>query len=237
MTQPKNDLNQVIVIIPARSGSKRVHKKNLQTVDGISILGISIQKVKKIESVHRIIVSTDSTEFAAEARRFGAEVPYIRPQDLSDDFSGTDDVIRDVLDFCSIPDTALVCCLYPTAILSTTKLIVSGMRKLKERPDDLIIAVKPYGHPIERAMDIDAHGRLNYKLPKYRNIRTQDLPVSFYDAGQFYWATAYSWRVLTNGNNVFMRPLILGKYSTFDVDDLDDLEFVRQLYRLRFNDE
>jgi N-acylneuraminate cytidylyltransferase len=222
-----------VVVIPARIGSKRIPRKNLQEIDGKSLLAITIQTAQKLDSLVRVIVTTDSKEIASHAILNGAESPFIRSENLADDYSGTDEVIQNALDKCGIPDQTLVCCLYPTAVLSTTDSIEQGLGILKEHLGSFILAVKPYTHPIERALEIESEGKLIYRSPEYAGHRTQDLPVSFYDAGQFYWATAGSWRKLNLGENVTMRPVVLSKYSVFDIDDYEDFEFVKQIFRSR----
>ena len=151
---------------------------------------------------------------------------------MADDFSGTDAVIQDALNLCGIPDETLVCCIYPTAVLLTIQSLEKGLQILKEHLDDLVLAVKPYSHPINRALELQVGGELSYRFPEFVKHRTQDLPLSYYDAGQFYWATAKSWRRLNTGDAITMRPVILGKFSAFDIDDYEDLEFVRQIFRI-----
>ena len=167
----------------------------------------------------------------------GAESPFIRSENLADDFSGTDAVVQDALDLCGIPDQTLVCCIYPTAVLLTIQSLEKGLQILKEHLDDLVLAVKPYSHPIDRALEMQESGELGYRTPEFVNHRTQDLPVSYFDAGQFYWATAESWRRLNIGDVVTMRPVVLSKYSAFDIDDPEDLEFVKQIFRFRATNE
>ena len=227
----------MVVVIPARIGSKRIPKKNLQEIGGKSLLAITIQTAKKLDSLARVIVSTDSIEVASHAILSGAESPFIRSENLADDFSGTDAVVQDALDLCGIPDQTLVCCIYPTAVLLTIQSLEKGLQILKEHLDDLVLAVKPYSHPIDRALEMQESGELGYRTPEFVNHRTQDLPVSYFDAGQFYWATAESWRRLNIGDVVTMRPVVLSKYSAFDIDDPEDLEFVKQISRFRATNE
>lgn len=233
MSQIKRGDSLVVVVIPARIGSKRIPKKNLQEVGGKSLLAITIQTAKQLDSLARVIVSTDSLEIANQAILSGAESPFIRSENLADDFSGTDEVIQDALDLCGIPDSTLVCCIYPTAVLLTIQSLEKGLQILKEHLDNLVLAVKPYSHPIDRALEMKANGELSYRSPEFVNHRTQDLPVSYYDAGQFYWATAGSWRRLNAGDDVTMRPVVLSKYSAFDIDDYEDLEFVAQIFQYK----
>ena len=233
MVQANDEVNQIIVIIPARIGSKRIPRKNLQKIDGKTLLAISIQIAKKIAFPTRVIVSTDSKDIATEATIHGAEIPFFRSQELSDDFSGTDSVVSNALDLCGFPDETLVCCMYPTAVLSTSNSLEEGLRILREHKESLVVGVKPFGHPIDRALEVRPTGNLEYRSKEYSKQRTQDLPTAFYDAGQFYWATAATWRKLANGELVNMRPTILSKFSAFDIDDFEDLEFVKQIFGLK----
>jgi len=73
----------VIVHIPARSGSTRVKKKNIREVGGLPLMAYSILLAKQLPQVDRVIVNTDSEEFAAIAREYGAETPFLRPSELS----------------------------------------------------------------------------------------------------------------------------------------------------------
>ena len=74
-----------IAIIPARGGSKRISKKNIKDFCGIPIIAYSINTAKKSNIFDKIIVSTDNDEIANVAKSYGAEVPFKRPEHLSDD--------------------------------------------------------------------------------------------------------------------------------------------------------
>jgi CMP-N,N'-diacetyllegionaminic acid synthase len=82
-------MNNIIALIPARSGSKGVLNKNIRPVGGIPLIAYSIAAALKSTLIDRVIVSTDSEEYAELARSYGAEVPFIRPVDISGD-SATD---------------------------------------------------------------------------------------------------------------------------------------------------
>ena len=80
---------EVYAIIPARSGSKGVPNKNIMVLGGYPLIAYSIVVAKKCSTIDRVIVSTDSEEYARIALKYGAEVPFIRPSDISND-SATD---------------------------------------------------------------------------------------------------------------------------------------------------
>jgi len=78
----------IYAIIPARGGSKGVPRKNLLPLGGYPLIAYSIAAAKAAREVARVIVSTDSEEIAETSRRFGAEVPFMRPPEISGDLSG-----------------------------------------------------------------------------------------------------------------------------------------------------
>ena len=84
-----SQVNNVIAVIPARSGSKGVPNKNIRLIDGIPLIAYSIVAALKSTLIDRVIVSTDSEEYAELARSYGAETPFIRPEEISGD-SATD---------------------------------------------------------------------------------------------------------------------------------------------------
>ena len=108
-----------ICIIPARGGSKRIPRKNIKPFFGVPIIAWSIRVAQQASCFDRIIVSTDDTEIAEVALEFGAEVPFIRPEAISDDHAGTTEVIAHAVDHAELrlADDDSVCCVYPTAPL------------------------------------------------------------------------------------------------------------------------
>ena len=87
----------VLALIPARQGSKSIPDKNIRSLNGKPLLAYSIEHALSSELIDRVIVSTDSENYADISRSFGAEVPFLRTPELSDDFTGTDAVILDAL--------------------------------------------------------------------------------------------------------------------------------------------
>ncbi len=82
-------MSKSIAIIPARGGSKRIPRKNIRNFHGKPLIAYSIQTALESKLFGKVIVTTDDDEIAAVARSYGAEVPFIRPKELVDDFTGT----------------------------------------------------------------------------------------------------------------------------------------------------
>ena len=79
-------MSKCIAIIPARGGSKRIPKKNIKSFLGKPLIAYSIEVALRSKLFDKVIVSTDDEEIAKVARKFGAEIPFMRPDELSDDF-------------------------------------------------------------------------------------------------------------------------------------------------------
>jgi len=78
-------VNNIVALIPARSGSKGVPNKNIKLLAGFPLIAYSIKAALKSKLIDRVIVSTDSKEYAEIAREYGAEVPFLRPNEFSGD--------------------------------------------------------------------------------------------------------------------------------------------------------
>lgn len=91
--------DEVWALVPARSGSKGIVDKNMQEIQGVSLLGLSVLAGTNSSSIDRCYVSTDSVTYAEEARRYGAEVPFLRPGDASTDSATDLDVFRHFLNW------------------------------------------------------------------------------------------------------------------------------------------
>ena len=88
-----------IAIIPARGGSKRIPKKNIKDFCGKPVIVWSIEAAIRSDCFDHVIVSTDDKEIANIALEYGAEVPFVRPESLSDDYIGTDSVVAHAVEW------------------------------------------------------------------------------------------------------------------------------------------
>jgi N-acylneuraminate cytidylyltransferase len=213
-----------IAVIPARGGSRRIPRKNIRVFRGKPILAWSIEAAIASGCFERVVVSTDDDEIGAVAREFGAEVPFRRPAELSDDFAGTDAVLRHALDEMRRlgASPAHACCLYATAPFVTGELIRSGLRTLESSRAHSAFTVTRFEFPIRRALRIDAEGRLAMIWPEHRKTRSQDLEPAYHDAGQLYWVVVD--RFLETGDILHppAAPILVPRHRVQDIDDLDD---------------
>ncbi|BCX69961.1 MULTISPECIES: pseudaminic acid cytidylyltransferase [Pseudomonas] len=218
-----------VAIIPARGGSKRIPRKNLKPFDGVPMIVRSIRTALESALFDRVIVSTDDAEIAEVARAHGAEVPFMRPASLSDDFTGTAAVIAHALQQLETFDFA--CCLYATAPLLQARYLRQGYELLMQHPDkSFAFSVAGFGFPVQRALTLDAQGALTALYPEFRNTRSQDLCEAYQDAGQFYWGRSEAW---LRGDALFSPaslPVILPRHLVQDIDTAEDWTRAEYLY-------
>ena len=179
-----------ICIIPARSGSKRIKNKNIKLFKGKPIISYAIRFAKSTGLFKKIIVSTDSYKISKIAKRYGAEVPFLRSKRLSNDFAPTKDVIIDCIKRISSENTKYHFILYPTSILLLKKDFLLSFKKIKKYNYDFLVAVTDYAYSPYRAFKFIGKKRISFQSKKYINYRSQDLPRLIHDTGSFYiWKT------------------------------------------------
>ena len=184
-----------LAVIPARGGSKRVLRKNVRPFAGRPMIGHAIEVARRSGLFEHIVVSTDDAEVAAVARDLGAEVPFLRPAELADDFTPTVPVIAHAIRACAELGWASerVCCLYPAVPLLQPDSLVQALALLEGSDAPYAFPVLAYRAPIQRALTRSAQGRSAPLHPEHMQIRTQDLTPAYHDAGQFYWGRATAW--------------------------------------------
>lgn len=223
-----------IAVIPARGGSKRIPRKNIRDFCGHPIIAKPIEEAIRSECFDRIIVSTDDLEIAAVSRKYGAEVPFIRPANLSDDHTGTTRVIAHAIGWVTehIQLVTNVCCIYPAAPFVRAEDISRGLQILEEADADYALAVTNYAFPIQRAIRINKDRRIEMFQSEYFNTRSQDLEEAWHDAGQFCWGRAEAW---LEAKPVFDRgtaPVLLPRYRVQDIDTQEDWHRAEILFDL-----
>ena len=153
-----------VAIIPARGGSKRIPLKNIKQFCGKPMIAWSIEAAKASGCFDRIIVSTDDDEVAEIAREWGAEVPFVRPSELSDDYTGTIPVIKQAIEWLIFNGDQIesVCCIYATAPFVTPLSLKSGLDLLKDNSCDYVFTVTSFPFPIQRAIRITSEKPYRY---------------------------------------------------------------------------
>lgn len=223
-----------IAVIPARGGSKRIVRKNIKQFCGKPMLVWSVEAAKASQLFDRIIVSTDDAEIADVAQHWGAEVPFIRPAELSDDHTGTTAVIAHAIRW--LQDNGVkpsaVCCIYATAPFVQAGDIKDALAKFEDGGWQYVFPATTFGYPIFRAIERQANGKLRMFFPEHFHSRSQDIPEAIHDAGQFYWGLPQAWlenkQIFDHWSSVVMLP----RWRVQDIDTPEDWTRAEILARL-----
>jgi pseudaminic acid cytidylyltransferase len=223
-----------IAIVPARGGSKRIPRKNIREFCGKPIIAYPIEAALKSQVIDEVIVSTDDDEIAAVAQKYGADVPFRRPAELSDDLTPTLPVIAHAIRWFqqNRGSVTFACCIYPTAPFLQPKPLREGLELLKAHADaDFAFSVTSYAFPILRSLKRNPDGTVSMFWPEHELTRSQDLPEAWHDAGQFYWGRADSF--LNRHGTLSSRsyPVMLPRYLVQDIDTSEDWETAERMFQ------
>jgi len=224
-----------IAVIPARGGSTRIPGKNIKLFSGKPMIAWAIDAAKAANVFDRIIVSTDSELIADTAKRFGAEVPFVRPEILSDNHTPTAPVLLHALGELS-SDSGIcehLCCIYPTVPFIEARYIAEGLELLRLHNAPSVVSVTTYEFPVLRSLTMMDDGSIAFAWPEYASTRSQDLPEFFHDAGQFYWLNVARFleekQLFTHGT----LPLKLPRTIVQDLDTQEDWDVAERMAQSR----
>lgn len=232
----KNNFSK-IAIITARGGSKRIPRKNIKDFCGKPIIAYSIEAALNSKLFNEVMVSTDDNEIAEVAKKYGAEVPFMRSEKNSDDYATTADVLNEVLSEYSKrgKNFKYMCCIYPTAPFVTAEKLQRAFNLLQKEDADEVMPVVKFSYPPQRAFILE-DGLLKYKWAQYVLSRSQDLEKFYHDAGQFYFYRTKSFVAVSaqtggGGGSLKAIPILIDDTEVQDIDELSDWELAEIKYK------
>ena len=222
-----------LAVIPARGGSKRIPRKNIREFAGKPMIAHAISAAKQLGLFEHIVVSTDDEEIARIAREWGAETPFIRPEDLADDYTPTVPVIAHAITACQALGWSIdyVCCIYPGVPFIQADDLKHALELLQTSQAAYSFPVTEFPSAIQRALRRLPDGKMQPFYPEFELTRTQDLEPAFHDAGQFYWGKADAWIT----NEKIHRGgvgLSIPSWRAVDIDTPDDWARAELIYKL-----
>lgn len=222
-----------LAVIPARGGSKRIPRKNIKPFCGKPMIAWSIEAALGSGCFDRVIVSTDDAEIADVAQSYGADVPFVRPPEISDDHAGTLPVIAHATQWQNLHgETAeQVCCIYATAPFVQSADILRGWDVLNQSGADYAFTVTRFASPIQRAIRITADQRIAMFQPENFHVRSQDLEEAWHDAGQFYWGQGAAWLAQKTIFSHASAPIVLERHRVQDIDTPEDWDRAEWMFR------
>jgi len=223
-----------VAVIPARGGSKRIPRKNVQLFAGLPMLAHSINCAIRSGLFDRVVVSTDDDEIAQIAEQFGASAPFRRPSALSDDHTGTTPVIAHAVEWLRADHMSLtaVCCIYATAPFIQSDDLARGQSLFETGRWRYVFSATSYGFPVQRSFRERADRGLEMLFPEHAHTRSQDLPEALHDAGQFYWGAPDAWianEPIFGGRSTIVR---IPRWRVQDIDTPEDWTRAELLSRL-----
>jgi pseudaminic acid cytidylyltransferase len=220
-----------IVIVPARSGSKRIKNKNIKKFIDEPIILKTIKNLIKMKMFGKIFVSTDSKKIFKIVQKIKKVEIINRPKKLSDDYAGTREVVVHAIKKISKNfEFKKVYCVYPTSIFLKKNNIILANKILKEK--NYIFSASPVNKSFLRSFYFDKKNKLQLYNKKNYYHRTQDLVNLHYDVGQFYLANKETWlknKIIFDHNCKFVE---IPKNRAYDIDDPEDWKFAEKLYKI-----
>jgi len=227
-----------ICIIPARSGSKRINSKNIKNFCGIPMLKRAIITAQSCKFIDEVFVSTDCENIAEMAKLWGASAPFIREENLSDDFTPTKPVIQDTIERLKkiypkkIYDYVL--CLYPCTPFIKSRHLESAFNKIFGLNYEMLFPIELYKHPIQRAFEL-GENNVKFREPEFELTRTQDLNTYYHDAGQFYLGSTNSW-ISDKALHSSANGIIFENDFFMDIDTPEDWRMAEVVFNSLFVD-
>jgi CMP-N,N'-diacetyllegionaminic acid synthase len=233
---------RVIAIIPARGGSKGLPGKNFKELCGKPLIAWSIEKAKKSRLLDVVLVTTDSPEIADIACQYGADVPFLRPADLANDYATTVDVVRHALDYYQDRGEEkfdYIVMLEPTSPLRENDDVDKMLMSLDACSDefDAIVSVGEVGgHPsiLKRLTE----GRMEPFCPELvQTTRRQDNVSAYFPYGVAYIVKTPT--LLEEGTFYPRRcmPFVIKRYQNYEIDDIYDFLCVENVMKYEWGIE
>lgn len=219
---------RIWAIIPARSGSKGLPGKNIRTLAGKPLIAHAINFAKKSDVFEKVLLSTDSEEYAAIGEKFGAWVPFLREATAAQDSSMEEDALEDLdaklrLNNIAFPD--IIVWLRPTFPFRSVEDLKAGLYKLVDSVDSVRLVTEGESRLYEIQND--------YLVPKFEDggrsmIRRQEFPAVY----KVFHTDIFWYRNIKKGKKFLgdkVRPLLVHKICAMDVDGIEDFEMIESL--------
>ena len=215
---------RLLALIAARGGSKRLPRKNVLKLAGKSLIAWSIEAGLRSKYVDRVIVSTDDEEIAEISKYYGADVPFMRPMELSRDTTSSMDVILHSIRTLEKNGDRYeyLLLLQPTSPLRTEHHIDEAVKFLAEKAADGVIGVAEMEHPIEWANKLPENLSMDGFISEENQGKPyQDFPQRYRINGAIY---LYKVSAIMMGDGVFLKE---GAYA-YKMDQMDSIDIDTQ---------
>ena len=206
---------RVTALIPARGGSKRLPRKNIKLLVDKPLIAWSIEVAKACKYVDRVIVSTDDEEIKRISEQYGAEVPFLRPEHLSNDHASSFDVIKHAIDFLTLSKSnELIVLLQPTSPLRLVSEIDTALEFFVQKNAKGVVSISETEHSPMWSNTLPEDGCMSdFIRPEVQGKRSQDLPTFFRLNGSIY---IYETLALLKQSKIFFNENVYGFETSLD---------------------
>jgi len=229
--------DKILALIPARGDSKGLPGKNIKELCGKPLIAWSIEEAKKSEYIDKIIVSTDSIEIAEITKRYGAEVPFLRPGELATDTAKSIDVIKHAIRFFK-DEYKIIIILQPTSPLRTVADIDSAFVMLDKDIVKAVVSVCELEHTFQWTGTLPANLNMkNFISDSIKNTNRQELEIYYRLNGAIYISEI----VYLKENNGFLGSetyaFLMDRENSIDIDNIIDFKLAEILLKDRENEK
>lgn len=220
-----------IAVITARSGSKGIKDKNIKLLNGKPLMSFTIETALQSGIFEKVMVSTDSKEYASIAETFGAEVPFLRSDKNSRDDASSWETVKEVLSKYKRlgMEYDTVCLLQPTSPLRKSEDIIRAYDLMKDKGTNAVTSVCVSEHPAEYMMTLGEDMLLDDYRQSEVDLPRQFLPVYYRINGAIYIR-----RIIYDGEDIEIlnfkeRAYLMDTRRSVDIDSEEDFEYAEYL--------
>jgi pseudaminic acid cytidylyltransferase len=224
-----------IALIIARKNSKRIPNKNKKKFCGKPIIFWPIKNSLKSNIFDKVYVSTDDKSLSKLGKKYGANVPFLRDKKLGGEKISTIKVVKDFIKKIVRKDKLKIknlCCIYASAPFFTVKDLKESLNKLKSTKADFSFIAYQIENLSLRSFYFKKKKIVLFNN-QFKNFRSQDLPASFIDAGQFYWGNVNSW---INKDSIYSSSttaIVRDNNFYIDINDKKDWKKAEKIFKKR----
>lgn len=224
--------NSVLCVIPARGGSKGLPRKNIMDLNGKPLIAWTIEAAKECSYIDTLIVSTDDDEIADVARKYGADIPFMRPDHLASSTATAADVVHHVLDWAVEKNVSSDILLYlqPTAPARIAEDICGALELLFIKKGNGIISVCEVEESPVWSNTLPPDGSLkDFIHASVVNKNRQELPTYYRINGAIYLARQQYFRMQNSFHGKDTFAYIMPQERSIDIDTLLDFRLAQLL--------
>lgn len=224
---------KILVIIPARGGSKGIPHKNIKPLAGKPLIHYTIDVARQIVSYDDICVSTDDQEIIKCVEEYGLKVPFVRPPELATDTSGTYEVLLHALDFYEKMGRKydVVLLLQNTSPFRRAEHVKEAMKLYSSNIDMVVSVTESKTNPYYNCFEENEEGFLKRTIENSNFIRRQDAPVTYEYNGAIYVINAEQLKKMSLGKFTRRVKYVMDELHSVDLDNMIDWNFAEFLIK------